>query len=66
MIDRFATPLWASEIDIVHGAGEDGYQAGYEAAKALGANELQAIAAGVLASAVEDALEEAVDAVTGN
>jgi hypothetical protein len=45
---------------MVNGAGEDGFRAGYLAAKALGANELQAIAAGVVASAVEDAANEAL------
>ncbi|MEM7665969.1 MAG: hypothetical protein AAF250_08950 [Pseudomonadota bacterium] len=45
------------EIAAVSGAGREGFDAGYKAAKALGANEIQAIAVGVLASAAEDALK---------
>ncbi|MBB3033362.1 hypothetical protein [Alteriqipengyuania lutimaris] len=46
-----------AEISSVSGAGQDGFEAGYKAAKALGANEIQALAAGVLASAAEDAFD---------
>lgn len=55
-----AKALAPNEVAMVNGAGEDGFRAGYLAAKALGANELQAIAAGVVASAVEDAANEAL------
>lgn len=51
-----------AEASAVNGAGKDGFDAGYKAAKALGANEVQAVAAGVLASMAEDAF----DSVTGN
>ena len=55
------TALDQGEIAAVSGAAEAGFKAGYEAAKALGASETQALAAGVVASAAEDLW----DSVTG-
>ncbi|WP_185960199.1 hypothetical protein [Erythrobacter insulae] len=49
--------LNTEEITEVSGAGEDGFVIGYTVAKALGASDTVAAAAGIVGSAIEDAVD---------